>query len=75
MLILQEVGNSALKVEKEIEVFIGDPVVLAQKSQKLDDFTNALILEHSMGDYGAVDYRLPTISGPGSTQWEFIVES
>ena len=72
-LVLQKVGNSSLKKEKEIEVFIGDPVVLQQKEQKLTDFENELKAEHYMGDYGAVDYKLPVISGPGSTQWEYAV--
>ena len=31
MLTLQEKGNSANKREAEVEVFVGDPVVLAQK--------------------------------------------
>ena len=64
-----------MKSEKEIEVFVGDPIVLAQKNQRLDDFASELDLEHTMADYGVVDYKLPTISGPDSTQWEFIVEN
>ena len=51
MLTLQEKGNSANKREAEVEVFVGDPVVLAQKQQLLDDFSSELILQHTMGDY------------------------
>ena len=38
MLVLQEKGNSANKREAEIEVFVGDPEILEQMRQKLDDF-------------------------------------
>ena len=51
MLTLQEKGNSANKREAEVEVFIGDPAILAQKQQLLDDFEFELIKQHSMGDF------------------------
>ena len=42
MLVVEQRGDSNWKKEKEIEVFVGDPLVIAQKQQKLDNFVNAL---------------------------------
>ena len=30
---------------------------------------------HEIGDYSEVDYKLPTISGPGNTVWRFSVDA
>ena len=75
MLALQEKGDSSQKREQEIQVFIGDPIEFAIKTQKLDDFVSALYLTHTIGDNTIVDYSLPKIGGPGNTEWEFAVTS